>query len=734
MKHRGEASIDDVEVVFSIAGRTRLTVPWIEGDATLAASIVAELRLRPDVIEVTASTLTARILVLHDEELAPADLMKRVPIPFAVKNPEHADAADWVAVVGAGVVGVIGLASLTSSPMWLVAGGLGSLVWTAQLVKNQLDDAFRVDTHNGSDRNFSLQLTNELSHHRNDLTVAALCGAGAVALSLARFGIVALSINKATLGVLDSSPANAGVFIRYGLLALALTAAQGALEYAGQRRWRKASQDMQLRLKVQCYARVQGAPLEYVDTRGTGELVATLTSDINAIEDFFEAGWEGYQILINGVAIFAIFFATVPIMGWLSCMGVPIILSSMTRLQKRAVPRYENVRASTGRLATTVETNLNRLETIKGYVAEKKQTGRIAVLADEGHRAGIETSKIASGFVPALEFSVMSGIALAMVGGGIATGRTMSVGAYSTSIMMNRQLLWPITQFAKLMTTANRSTASLRRIFKHLNASVEQLNHGKPLRRSGIAGELRYDNVAFGYGDGNKIMEGLSMNIASGKTTAIVGPTGVGKSTLLRLLLRFNTPQTGEITIDGTPITALRLRDLRNAIAVVSQDSSLLSMSVKDNIAIGITRHKPLKDIVQAAKIACAHEFIQKLPDRYDTVLEVGGKLLSGGERQRLAIARAILKDAPILVLDEATSSLDGKTEAKVFDNLLECYSHRTIVMIAHRLSSVMHADQVYVLDQGAISEHGTPSELLDKNGMFQALWHLQSRAAGLQR
>lgn len=731
MSHRVEAAIEDIEIVFSIAGRTRLSVPWIEGDARLASQIVAELEAIPAIFDVKASTLTARILILHDEMVSAEDVRQLLPVPDIFKKNDHATTADWVTSVGVGAVGIVGLASLTASPIWLTAAGIASLVWTAQLVRQQIEDAFQTEPGNDEDGNFLMQLTGELSSHRSDLSVAALCGAGAVALSLARFGVVALSINKATLGLVGGGSAGALVFVHYGLLTMGLTALQSALEYAGQRRWRKASQDMQRRLKIQCYARIQGAPLEYVDKKGSGELVATLTSDINAIEDFFEAGWEGYQIVINGAAIFAIFFTTVPVMGWLSCMGVPFVLWSMTSLQKKAVPRYEKVRASAGTLATAVETNLNRLETIKSFVAEKDQTDRISVMAEEGWQAGIDTSKVSSAFVPALEFSVITGISLAMAGGGVVTGSTMSIGAYSTSIMMNRQLLWPITQFGRLMSTANRSTASLRRIFRHLYGPVERLERGEQLRLAAIAGDLRYDEITFGYEEGRPVFDGLSIDIPAGQTTAIVGPTGAGKSSLVRLLLRFNMPETGDVLFDGKPVTSLQLKDLRGAIAVVSQDTSLLTMSVKDNISLGAARDQPLENIVRAAKLACAHDFIQRLPSGYETILEAGGKLLSGGERQRVAIARAILKDAPVLVLDEATSSLDGKTEAEVFANLSECYAQRTVMMIAHRLSSVMHADQVYVLDRSGICEYGKPSELLASKGMFEALWRIQSRAAG---
>jgi ATP-binding cassette subfamily B protein len=300
------------------------------------------------------------------------------------------------------------------------------------------------------------------------------------------------------------------------------------------------------------------------------------------------------------------------------------------------------------------------------------------------------------------------------------------VGTYSVLVFLTQRLLWPLTRLGETLDLYQRSMASTNRVMNLLDTPIAIPPGNLRVPVSEVKGHLEFQNVSFSYHQKVTVIRDLSLTIPAGKTIAIVGSTGSGKSTLVKLILRLYEINSGTITLDNIPLNELDLKDLRRAIGLVSQDVFLFHGSVAENIAYG-TFNASSDEIINAAKIAEAHEFIEQLPYGYDTIVGERGQKLSGGQRQRIAIARAVLKNPPILILDEATSAVDNETEAAIQRSLEKITQNRTTIAIAHRLSTVRNADCIYVMEQGKLVEWGRHEELVEKEGIYASLWRVQS-------
>ena len=301
----------------------------------------------------------------------------------------------------------------------------------------------------------------------------------------------------------------------------------------------------------------------------------------------------------------------------------------------------------------------------------------------------------------------------------------LAVGTYSVLVFLTQRLLWPLTRLGDTLDQYQRAMASTNRVMDLLDLSITLHPGHQRLPVSNVKGAVRFEDVTFAYGDRQSIVQNLTLKIPAGHTVAIVGATGSGKSTLVKLLLRLYEVNAGRITLDGLDIRDLATQDLRQAIGLVSQDVFLFHGTVAENISYG-TFNASREAIMQAARTAEAEEFIQQLPQGYDTIVGERGQKLSGGQRQRLAIARAILKNPPILVLDEATSAVDNETEAAIQRSLENITQDRTTIAIAHRLSTIRNADRIYVMAQGQLVEWGTHEELLERDDLYAGLWRVQ--------
>lgn len=498
-------------------------------------------------------------------------------------------------------------------------------------------------------------------------------------------------------------------------------------EYLLSIKWRKLAQNLQHDLRLDTYSHVQRLEMAYFENQRTGNLLSILNEDINQMERFLNGGANQIiQVVCSSIMVSAVFFALQPALAIISLLPVPAILFGAFWFQKRLAPRYAEVREAAGDVSARLNNNLLGLATIKAFATESFETEHIAQASNAYRSANGRAIAISSTITPVIRMAILAGFTATLVyGGWLVLHGALAVGAYSVLVFLTQRLLWPLTSLAEVADMYQRSMSSIDRAMNLLNTPINIAYEGAHLAPQNVKGELRFEQVGFAYGEITTLKE-INLTIPAGQTIAFVGSTGSGKSTLVKLLLRFYSAQSGKILLDGQPIDALNLQDLRRAIGYVAQDSFLTDGSIAENIAYGVSNASE-QAIADAANAAEATEFIQKLPLGFATRIGERGQKLSGGQRQRLALARAILKNPPILILDEATSAVDNETEAAIQRSLDIVSRNRTTIVIAHRLSTIRQADCIHVMDAGQIIESGTHAELVLQNGAYAALWRLQT-------
>jgi ATP-binding cassette, subfamily B, bacterial len=502
---------------------------------------------------------------------------------------------------------------------------------------------------------------------------------------------------------------------------------ESLFEYAYDRQWRNLAQNIQHDLRLDAYSHLQDLELAYFEERSTGGLLAILNDDINQLERFLDVGAnEVLQVTTSSLIIAGIFVYLTPQIAWLAILPIPFILWGTSFFQKLLAPRYSDIREKVSILNGRLANNLGGIATIKSFTTETYELERLQQESEAYRQSNRKAIALSAAFVPLIRFAILFGFsALLMYGAREVIEGRLAVGAYSTLLFFVQRLLWPLTRLGQTLDLYQRAMASTRRVMNLLDTPIAIDSGQIALPLSAIAGEIKLDEVTFAYSGREPVLNNFSLQIPAGKTTAIVGSTGSGKSTLVKLLLRLYEIDRGSITLDGIDIRQLRLQDLRGAIGLVSQDVFLFHGTVRENIAYG-SPHTTLEEVIAAAKIAEAHDFIVQLPQQYDTIVGERGQKLSGGQKQRIAIARATLKDPPILILDEATSAVDNETEAAIQKSLEKITQNRTTIAIAHRLSTIRNADCIYVMEYGKLIEWGTHEELLDKQNIYANLWRVQ--------
>ena len=582
------------------------------------------------------------------------------------------------------------------------------------------------------------RLLRHLQPYRGLVAWAAFCSVVNKIFDLAPPVLIALAVD-----VLSASSVNqqqTAWLARFGaqdvpsqLLLLAVLSflvwsAESLFEYLYGVLWRNLAQSTQHSLRLEAYGHLQTLEMDFFEHDSSGRLLTVLNEDINQLERFLDRGAnEILQLITTVVLVGGAMALMAPGVAFFAYLPIPVILWGSLQFQKRLAPRYREVRDQAGTLGSRLANNLSGMLTIKSFTAEAWELEQLRRDSEAYRSSNRRAIRLSAAFIPLIRFAILFAFIAILMIGGLQTWRgELSIGTYSFLVFITQRLLWPLTTLGRTLDDYQRSMASSRRVLDLIDTPVQIRSGSSPFPPERVRGTISYEHVDFGYRNRNLLLKDFCLQINAGATVGIVGATGSGKSTLMKLLLRLYPLSEGRICIDGQSINVLNLNDLRRSISLVSQEVYLFQGSVAANIAYG-NPEATRQQVIAAAQQAEADGFIQGLPNGYDTMVGERGQRLSGGQRQRIALARAILKDAPILVLDEATAAVDNETEAAIQRSLLQITANRTTLVIAHRLSTVRHADQIVVLEHGRIVQQGRHDELLQKGGAYAELWRVQA-------
>ncbi|MFC6723810.1 ABC transporter ATP-binding protein [Halobium palmae] len=500
--------------------------------------------------------------------------------------------------------------------------------------------------------------------------------------------------------------------------------------------WNSFAQEIQHDIRTDTYDKMQRLNMDFFADKQTGEMMSILSNDVNRLERFLNDGMNSFfRLSVMVVAIAAILFSYNWQLALVAMLPVPVIAVFTWKFIEIIQPKYSDVRSSVGQMNSRLENNLGGIQVIKTSNTETFESDRVDDVSQEYFDANWGAINTRIKFFPALRIIAGVGFAATFFVGGlwVLTGEgpgpftgTLEVGEFATFILLTQQFVWPMAQFGQIINMYQRARASSARIFGLMDEPSRIAEDPDADELVVDEGRVEYDGVTFGYDDGETIVEDVSFTVEGGETLALVGPTGAGKSTVLKLLLRMYDVDEGAISVDGTDVRDVTIPSLRRKVGYVSQETFMFYGTVAENVRYGSFDASD-EEVVEAAKAAEAHDFIRNLPDGYDTEIGERGVKLSGGQRQRLSIARAILKDPEILILDEATSDVDTETEMLIQRSLDELTADRTTFSIAHRLSTIKDADQIVVLEDGRIVERGEHGDLLANDGLYAHLWGVQA-------
>ncbi|TWK59033.1 ABC transporter ATP-binding protein [Bacillus licheniformis] len=519
-----------------------------------------------------------------------------------------------------------------------------------------------------------------------------------------------------------------GLVIWISLGFIAVMAAKGAATFFHQYLGDMFGIRSIYRLRKELYAKLQRLPFKYYDSAKTGDLMSRLTADVEGIRFFLSFGFaEAIRfILLVTFSLSVMFSYSVPL-TLVTIASLPFLGAAVYRFDKKVHPAFRNIRKSFARLNTKVQENISGMNTVKSLSKEDFEIQNFTHSNDHFRTKNLNASFIMSKFFPLMEFiGNICLVALLSFGGWLVMQNSLKPGELVAFFSLVNYLMWPIMNLGYVINLFSQAKASGERLLEILDAEEEITDTEQAVKSGRLNGDVVFSDVSLQYTKENaEALHGVSFQAERGKTIGLIGATGSGKSSIIQLLSRFYEPTSGRITIDGKPLEHYSLKMLRSNIGVVPQESFLFSSTIRSNISYG----KPdasMDEIIESAKRAQAHDFIMELPNQYDTMLGERGLGLSGGQKQRIAIARAICMNPGILILDDSTSAVDMETEHRIQLALREVMRDRTTFIIAHRISSLKHADEILVLDKGVVKERGTHEQLMEANGLYKRIFDLQ--------
>lgn len=548
-----------------------------------------------------------------------------------------------------------------------------------------------------------------------------LCLAVATALGLVYPNLLRYLIDDVII------PGNFGMVPYLALIVLGVVSLKGVFQFLYGFAGGRLGNRVAFNLRNALYDKLQTLSFQFYDKARTGDLMSRLTADLEAIRHFIGFG---FAQILNVLLMFVFGMAMMLSINWqlslLTMAAMPFLAFTAIRFEGKIHPAFRSIRRSLSELTTAAQENITGVRTVKSFAREPYEIEKFAVKSENYKGTNVNTAHIWAKYFPVIELLANISIILLIGAGGylVIEGR-LSVGELVAFSSLIWYVITPMWSIGIHINNYTQSKASGERLLELLHHYVHVKNKETALSANHMKGDVEFDHVTFAYPENQPSLYDLDLKAPAGSVVGLLGATGSGKSTVIQLLMRAYNVKEGKILIDGRNIQDYDLVSLREQIAVVFQETFLFSATIRNNIAFG-NRDATMDEVIRAAKLAKAHDFIMELPDGYDTVVGERGMGLSGGQKQRIAIARALLKDPKILILDDATSAVDMETEHEIQAGFSELMRGRTTFIIAHRISSLRHADEILVLDKGRVVQRGTHKELLQEEGPYLETYNIQ--------